>query len=310
MVMKGRSWSVNPDTGIYSFNLRDGQLAGMISDPSRGSQSFQRLIKHCVPRRSTRTVQGYRINCTFRVQEDAPVNNLLLPLDEDKTNDRGETGETVMIVKPHCAVKLWSGILTRGENTVLHLELKRQLEEHGRPDTTLVFGRTHANRGRRVLELAHTAGQTYTYGGKTTPPGVPFGEAARLVIRNKIAPRLGVAPDKIWAHVVYYPSADTSLGWHGDAEKGINPHAVLSLTFLENPAAGVRPFQVRRNNYGRIKKLRAKMGETQKRGMEPAMSDDEIGDLERGMPDSPPRPTKRVRRASIGEMDKYLKRKQ
>jgi len=293
-------WSVNAHTGIHTFNLGDGQVAAMVSDPVQ-KESFQRLVQHCVPKRSVSKTKGYRINCTFRVSESAKVKNLV----------SAEADETVMIIKPHCAVKLWSSMLSRGEKMVLHAELKGLVDAHGRPDVTTVFGRKHTNRGRLVLELAHTEGQTYTYGGKTTHPGIAFGNAAKLLIRNKIAPKLGVEPEQIWAHVVFYPDASTSLGWHGDSEQGINPHVVLGLTFLEHPEAGVRPFQVRRRDYKRIRTLRTKMDERQKRGMDPAMSNEEVVDLEGGMPDSPLPPSKKLKRSdSMTVIDEWLRSKQ
>lgn len=298
---------VNLFSGIHTFNLKDGMMAGMISDPEWKDESFQRVIKHCVPKRTTNHIDGYRISCTFRVKAGIKVNNMLKKMD-------GETSEnttTIMIKKPNCAVKLYSDMLTRGERMTLHAELKRQMEVYGEADITKVSGKIHTNRGRKVLDLGYTKGQTYTYSGKTTTPGQLFGPAARLLINNKIAPKLGISPDKIWAHVVFYPNATTSLGWHGDSEDGINPHVVLSLTLLEKPDTGIRPFQVRRNDYPRIKRLRTKMDPRQKKYMDAAMSNEEVNVLEEGMPDSPNPMRKKLKRSSsITEITQFLRNKQ
>ncbi len=111
-------------------------------------------------------------------------------------------------------------------------------------DRTFVYGKWHENKGRKVMELGWTAGTQYAYAGKTTAPGHAFSKTLRQVVTQRIAPLFGVEKESIWAHVVYYPP-DASLGWHSDAEKGIDPHFILSLTLLENPVKGARDFQVR-----------------------------------------------------------------
>ena len=76
-------------------------------------------------------------------------------------------------------------------------------------------------------------------------PGQAFGPCATAFIEQHILPFFGVSIEHVWAHLVFYPTPDCQLGWHGDSEDGLNTHTVISLTMLEFPVEGIRPFDVR-----------------------------------------------------------------
>jgi hypothetical protein len=128
----------------------------------------------------------------------------------------------------------------------LHAELAAEMRLFGHADKTTVWGKTHDNAGRMVLDQANVEGKTYTYSGKTTAPGRAFGPAARKALAHFAQHIFHCAADELWAHAVWYPDpALCKLGWHSDSEAGINPHTIMSVTFLDDQEGGVRPFDVR-----------------------------------------------------------------
>lgn len=218
----------NNKTGICKFFLKHGTLCGMLSSPST-NKSFQTLCEHRVP--PCPIAQGGRLSITFRAKGvvDDPLKA------REKWDMFTSIGEGCFI----------GGKLLKNLSSQLVEELFTQMKEHGTPDKTVVFGKSHENKGRKVLELSFKGGQVYSYGGKTTAPGQPFGEHTLVFLKEEELFGSSVSVEEIWAHMVYYPTPDCRLGWHSDNENGLNPHAIISLTLLENPALGIRPFDVR-----------------------------------------------------------------
>lgn len=243
-------------TDIYEYRargdthrilLQHGMLACMASDWSSASQSFQKKCEHRVPP-AKHPVLGGRLSWTVRIRST----DILPAISFDTLTSAA--GTAVALDASDCALLAWTpkqahdllGLDMSPECAdELQRELRADMIKHGHPDITRVFGKTHFNKGRRVLEQAHTDGQQYTYGGKTTQSGKAFGPVARRVLQS-LAHTLGL-PDSacFWAHLVYYPTPDCKLAWHQDAEKGINPHLIFSMTFLDDPIHGARPFDVR-----------------------------------------------------------------
>ena len=225
----------------HRATLGHGTLAIMYSDHTKGMEnSFQRRCEHRVP--PSKTV-GSRMNWTVRIHN--PSINIVNALQPDETADLSKGNKLL----------LWDRLPTMSdeEREALFTELTQAMDEHGRSDRTFVFGKWHENNGRKVLEQASEAGQSYTYGGKTTEPGVAFGPEARKTL-SKLGDLLGLDDvSDFWAHLVFYPEGKCGLGWHSDAEKGINPHAIVSFTFLEDKLNGPRPFDVREKKRKRLK---------------------------------------------------------
>lgn len=231
-------------SGIHKVFLNHGELCGMLSSPN--GKNFQALCQHCVP--AYAKARGARWSVTFRARgviED--------PLSlKDKWTEFTEIGEGCYIG-------------TRKSSPFVHTNLSKELitmmHQFGTPDKTTVYGKTFDNKGRKVLELSYEGGQTYTYSGKTTSPGQPFGKETLAFLRAELLFGESVSVEDVWAHMVYYPTPDCQLGWHQDNENGLNPHAIISLTLLEDPELGVRPFYVRllsdkkKNKKKKIKKV-------------------------------------------------------
>ncbi len=88
--------------------------------------------------------------------------------------------------------------------------------------------------------------KTCLYSITTTAPGCAFGPVSRSVLTHFADHIFHCAVEELWAHLVWYPDAATcKLAWHSDSEAGINPHTIMSVTFLDNEVEGVRPFEVR-----------------------------------------------------------------
>ena len=223
-------------TGIYNIHLRDGDVIGMISDPNLPkSKSFQSVYEHCVP--VYKKAKGSRLNLTIRCKDGSIPKYLL----------NAKSAQKIIKLDEHSAIVLWTELVGKEQLQAIHDELLEQLHKFGNPDHTFVFGKTHTNNGRKILELANEKGQTYRYAGKTTSAGQPFGPLTREFIENTIVPLVGVDIKNIWAHLVLYPDPSIcKLSWHGDSKDGINPHCIISLTMLEDKINGPRPFQVRK----------------------------------------------------------------
>lgn len=217
--------ALNPKTGIHSFELRHGDLIGM-----RGKY-FQKRAKHRVP--PFPKSRGWRMNLTIRKNASPPW---AAPVAQVDTVNLGE----------ECFVDC--------NHVTVPPELKQELLEairlHGAPDITTVHGNVSTNKGRTILELANTAGRTYQYGRKETPPGQAFGPHTRAFILEHVLGMFGpeVGLDQMWAHLVFYPTPDCALSWHGDSEDNIDSQLIVSLTILEDPVLGPRPFDVRLNS--------------------------------------------------------------
>ncbi len=219
----------NEKTGIHRVHLADGGVCIMHTNDDGNSEiSFQRLAKHQVP--LYKQSSGWRLCWTIRTTEKKLENTDLSTYKQEL----------------HIGSGLSLRLKTLAVDTVLKAELLSDLLKYGHVDETTVFGKTFTNNGRMVLDQAMEDGQTYTYAGKTTAPGKAFGQHASAFICDIAAKEFGVTPDKLWAHLVYYPDASKcKLAWHSDSEAGINPHMIMSVTFLEQPVYGIRPFEVR-----------------------------------------------------------------
>lgn len=223
--------------------LQEGEVIIMKSDPE-GARNFQQEYEHCVPKRKLgahkEPLKGWRLNATLRLQQKGLY----------KGSPQGS-------VPPSYRKKLEEGIevlgwlpkvlISKEDLKLWKQELYTQIMAHGVADKTTVYGKVHLNGGRKVLELAATSGQTYSYGGKTTPAGQSFGEITSKMVADILGPTIFGTSENLWIHLVYYPSpTESGLGWHSDSEEGIDPHCIASVTFLEYPDSGARPFQVRK----------------------------------------------------------------
>lgn len=218
----------NSKTGICKFILPHGALCGMLSSPT-SQKNFQTLCEHRVP--PSPTAQGGRLSITWRAKGTI----------EDPLKAR-EKWNTFVGIGEGCYIGVR---VIKDLPAALVDELFTQMKVHGTSDKTTVFGKLHENKGRKVLELSFKGGQVYSYGGKTTPPGQPFGEHTLAFLKEHELFGASVSVEDIWAHMVYYPTPECQLGWHSDNENGLNPHAIISLTLLENPQLGARAFDVR-----------------------------------------------------------------
>ncbi len=213
----------------YSVYLKDGNVCIM------EGTSFQKQLLHCVPKYPS--VKSWRLNITFRTGKKVSIGlkkDILKDFVEHKIIDGASL----------CLGSLDNDILSPFKK-----ELVEQIKIHGKPDQTKIpFKNEYTmNNGRMVLDMAFKEGMTYTYGGKTTAPGIAFGPSAQGVLKI-ISELIGVVVEDIWAHVVFYPNGECGLGWHSDAEDGLDPARIVSLTFLEDPIGGVRRFQVKPKN--------------------------------------------------------------
>ncbi len=218
----------DPQTKIHRVHLHDGGVCVMYSkDNGSKEESFQTLAEHQVP--LYKEAKGWRLNWTIRTE--AP---LLDKTDLSSYTQRYDLGDGLSLLLKKIAY-----------DPLLKQELFNDLHAHGYIDETLDFhGVMSQNGGRMSLQQAYTPGRTYTYGGKTTPPGIVFGPRATAFLEQYAAKEFGT--NDLWAHIAYYPNAhDCKLSWHGDKLDGINPHMIMSVTFLEDPIEGIRPFDVR-----------------------------------------------------------------
>jgi hypothetical protein len=128
---------------------------------------------------SSNRASGYRINCTYAIgDEDGIISN----------NRRR-----------------WSPMLTRGERTILRVELKRQLEDQHCSTMRLGVG--------------------------------TFGNMSRMIIAKHIAPMIGDCMiDRVYAHVTFHLDASTSFG--GGYKPSEDEIILLNLSFLEFPKRG------------------------------------------------------------------------
>jgi alkylated DNA repair dioxygenase AlkB len=190
--------------------------------------NFQSRCEHRVP--PCKKAQGWRLSTTFRADSGQ--------VEEPKKED----WNPFISIGEECYVGM-----RPAKNLTKELieELFSVMEEFGTPDKTKVFGKEFENKGRKVLELSFKGGQTYTYGGKTTSPGQAFGKETLKFLQEEELFGESVKIEDIWAHMVFYPTPDCQLAWHRDNENGLNPHAIISLTLLEDPKLGVRSFSVR-----------------------------------------------------------------
>ncbi len=221
-------------TGIHRVLLEHGGVCVMHTDPAVGPErSFQRLAKHQVPLYTH--ARGARWNWTVRTTSVAIAALQALP-EGFATHNVGEG----------LSLSLASWPLDADLLRDLHAELRTAMDTYGAADLTTVYGKTYVNNGRKILEQAMEDGQVYTYAGKTTAPGRAFGPVARQVLAWLAVHVFGSADVPLWAHLITYPNPTTcKLAWHSDSEEGINPHCICSITFLEDPEHGARPFDVR-----------------------------------------------------------------
>jgi hypothetical protein len=226
-------------TGIHRAFLSNECVAVMYS--SDATKPFQRLAKHRVPVYAK--AKGWRLNWTIRTSAKR-INPDLSRFPQ--TVDIGEGLELKLKVIPESL-------------SLLQQELLGTLKIYGHPDVTTVFGRQSDNNGRMVLEQSLHGGKSYAYSGKVTTPGVPFGPHALEYLNQVAVVEFGVPLDELWAHLVYYPDpAICKLDWHSDSEDGVNPNMIMSVTFLEDPEKGIRPFDVRLKSLVEKKKRQKK----------------------------------------------------
>lgn len=238
---KRERYSVSEKTGIYGVKLGQNPQFGyhavaMASDPNNEEgESFQSLALHCVPFLKGDEAEGGRFNLTFRTTSPTIQNPALL------------TSSTKVIhLTQNCWINLWDDLFTPEENTAIQACLSETIASAGVADETIVFGKKHTNHGRMVVDMADKPNFQYRYAGKTVT-GIEWPPLIRDLVLPRIVPLFGggaVEAETIWAHLVYYPTPECKLGWHDDGEDGINPHFILSLTFLEHPEKP-RTFQVR-----------------------------------------------------------------
>ena len=229
---------VKERNGTYSIKLDHGTSVAMVSD-NKGP-SFQADFEHCVPKR--KNVVGMRYNITFRAKTINPERNV---------ESIVEQSEHHIPLNKNSHICMWqTGLFSKESVATMFDELKSDTVPYT-ADKTYVFGKWHTNNGRTYVEMGWTAGQTYAYAGKTTDPGIEFPPEIKRNVVETVAPLFGVEPCEIWAHVVRYP-CESSLGWHSDSEQGIDPHFILSTTFLEHhgvgkrKSLGARDFQIRK----------------------------------------------------------------
>ena len=231
---------VKEKNNTYSIALDHGTTVAMLSNAT--GSTFQSQFEHCIPKRTK--AYGKRYNITFRSK------TLLNKRDVDSIVKQSEHS---IVLNDNSHLCLWQTTLF--DKTSIDTMFEELKSCDMTPDKTFVYGTWHLNNGRTYVEMGWEPGQTYTYAGKTTTPGIEFPPEIKQNVSNIIAPLFGVEPKDIWAHVVCYPSK-SSLGWHSDAEQGIDPHFILSTTFLEHhskgkawgkrKSPGVRDFQVRK----------------------------------------------------------------
>jgi len=222
-------------TGIVGVPLGQDPRFGyhvvaMASDPAKG-RSFQNIAQHCVPDLKGDGARGGRWNLTFRTRSK----ELRLP-------SSLECSEKID-VGPNAWLMLWKSLFSDEQNEKIRTCLANTIRQHSVADETVVFGKRYTNRGRMAVDMANKAGFEYHYAGKTIT-GIERPPLIQEVVLPRVAELFGVDSDTIWAHLVYYPTPDCKLGWHDDGEDGINPHFILSLTYLEHPEKP-RTFQVR-----------------------------------------------------------------
>jgi hypothetical protein len=228
-------------TGTHSFWLGHGHVVAMASSPQ--GKSFQQTAVHRVPYKKSNNGQGWRLNLTIRTLRTDSINDPLL-LESSNTYDMGEG----------CKVLVWEDLFTEIEIQQLQVELLDLMSRCGIPDVCKMYGKTFENAGRKVLEMADQPDFKYHYAGKTVT-GVGFTPLVRQLIVPRMSKLFGVSDSEIWGHLVYYPTPECKLDWHDDGEDGINPHLIVSLTFLEDPINGARAFETRlKSSFGKFLK--------------------------------------------------------
>lgn len=232
----------NKGSKIITLKPRHGTVLAMVSIPNEEvstTLNFQNQCQHCVPKRAGPTSGRYSVT----IRSSTPSKHA-------RETFLGETFSKVFtIVSPKesdcpCYVTMSQSLLDSADVDAIYAELVAGKDQMT-PDRTFVYGKWHENAGRLVQEMAWTAGQTYRYGGKTTPAGIAFPNTLRRVVQEVFAPIFNVEPKHLWAHIVYYPDNTCGLAWHSDAEEGIDPHLIMSITFLDNGRVA-RDFQVRK----------------------------------------------------------------
>jgi hypothetical protein len=222
-------------TGIYGVKLGQDSKFGyhaiaMASDPTKGG-SFQQSALHGVPFLKGDQAQGGRYNWTFRTTSKEIPSPFRLECSK------------VVEVGANAWIMLWNDLFSSEENERIQACAAETIAQHGVADKTKVFGVEHENKGRMVVDMANEQGFEYHYAGKTVT-GIEWPALIRELVLPRIAALFGVDANTIWAHLVYYPTPECKLGWHDDGEDGINPHFILSLTYLEHPEKP-RTFQVK-----------------------------------------------------------------
>jgi hypothetical protein len=226
-------YSYSAKSKIHTFKLQHGQTVAMASAP--GSDSFQKLAVHGVhPESAKSTCRGWRMNLTVRTMSKDLQKN---PLDSAYCSSRYAIGEG-------CEILLWDNLFSAQEISDLQNVLLQTIHNNGVPDVTRLFGQEYTNKGRKVIEMASTPNFKYHYGGKTVT-GIQYPNLIRELVVPRMSGVFGVLPETIWFHLVYYPTPDCKLDMHDDGEDGINPHMIMSITFLEDPIRGARRFRVR-----------------------------------------------------------------
>jgi len=234
---------VKQKNNTYSISLDHGTTVAMLSDSK--SFNFQSQFEHCIPKRAN--VSGIRYNITFRSKTTTTTRDVESIVSQC---------EHSITLNEHSHICMWQTTLFDKSSMVNMFDELKACDMT--PDKTFVYGKWHTNNDRCYVEMGWKPGQTYTYAGKTTSPGIEFPPEIKKNVSSVIAPLFGVEPEHIWAHVVRYPPK-SSLGWHSDAEQGIDPHFILSTTFLEHhskgkswgkrKSPGARDFQVRKKKY-------------------------------------------------------------
>jgi len=158
--------------------------------------------------------------------------------DESECSRKIDIGEGGRVI-------IWDSLFTPDELAEIEEVLLETIKDHGVNDVTRMFGKTFTNNGRRVVEMASDPNFEYRYAGKVVK-SIEFPERIRDLVLPKMTRVFGLSSaDTLWGHLVYYPTPDCKLDWHDDGEEGINPHLIVSITFLEHPKIGARRFRVR-----------------------------------------------------------------
>lgn len=235
--MQAKIYKFDKKTQAHSFYLGHGHTVAMASSPKNrtgSTGSFQARAVHEVPYLKSEHAEGWRLNLTVRTIA-REIRDPLTDLDFKPTKDY-DIGEG-------CHVLVWDNIFTTHENEMIQGCLLETIHAKGIPDITKMYGKTFTNKGRKVIEMSGNDGFEYHYAGKTVT-GIAWPRLIRELVVPKLSQIFGVQDDELWGHLVYYPTSECKLDYHDDGEDGINPHLIVSITYLENPKKP-RPFRVR-----------------------------------------------------------------